>query len=745
MNILGGAIGDSDLVELAPIGTLTSANLRYNFIGNFDIGSGATLRVAPGADVLIQDSVNIIVDGTFEVDNAASFIIVDGDDFNGTASGITVRFGGIMSSHRTSFSRSFSGDQRDITDILIQDGGQLVAIESLFAWERIDLRTGSTSIVTQSVVNSELVISGGSDIGFQGNSLIGSIVAGGPNSEIIDLNCNFWGTTNLDVIENRILHQADEANRALVLYEDILTNPGSLPGVEIDRTSLTVTEDGGSDGFAVRLESRPLADVVIEFTSLEQTEGTVSPASLTFTPDNWDQFQPVVVTGVDDGIVDGDVTFTIATSSTSDDGCYQRVDPVDITVVNEDNDQPSDGDPNGVIVRMLSNGDLEILGSLNNDMIVLSGGTTAEPQVRVRANGADIGSFDVTGVVRVLGSDGADSVNAGALELVAVTGSLGNGNDFFNGGSAGDSIEGGEGSDTLNGRGGDDTLEGDDGADVINGHDGNDSIDGGAGDDLLVGSSGNDEIIGGPGNDEGFGGSARDTLHGNGGRDSLVGNGSRDLIFGDRGNDSLDGGQGEDTIEGGDGNDILGGQGDGDELFGNEGNDTLLGGFGNDLLQGGLGNDRLDGGNTRDTLRGGVGNDVLLGRQGQDLLEGNDGDDTLDGGTDTDSLNGGGGADIFRVRGLGDEGLQFTIANNPSGDPIVRISRVDSTVLEVERIQGFDVFDAILLETLGGNDTINLEAGVALGGTIRGGDGFDRFIPEDEEDRDKWTLNGVEG
>jgi hypothetical protein len=46
--------------------------------------------------------------------------------------------------------------------------------------------------------------------------------------------------------------------------------------------------------------------------SSDTTEGTVSPASLTFTSADWNVAQTVTVTGVDDYEVDGDIDYTVA-------------------------------------------------------------------------------------------------------------------------------------------------------------------------------------------------------------------------------------------------------------------------------------------------------------------------------------------------------------------------------------------------------------------------------------------------
>src|SRR5439155_1454207 len=68
------------------------------------------------------------------------------------------------------------------------------------------------------------------------------------------------------------------------------------PGNTVTPTSgLTTTEGGGTATFTVVLDSQPSANVTIGLSSNDLTEGTVSPASLTFTPGNWNVAQTVTV------------------------------------------------------------------------------------------------------------------------------------------------------------------------------------------------------------------------------------------------------------------------------------------------------------------------------------------------------------------------------------------------------------------------------------------------------------------
>ncbi len=289
-------------------------------------------------------------------------------------------------------------------------------------------------------------------------------------------------------------------------------------------------------------------------------------------------------------------------------------------------------------------------------------------------------------------------------------------------------------------------IDGGLGDDTLWGSDARDSIDGGAGDDSLRGRKGNDRITGGPGNDSLVGQGGDDLLFGDEGDDTLVGNNHDDRLFGGPGDDLAQGGKGNDTLQGHDGRDTLSGQGTDDIIQGGPDGDLLQGGFGFDDLQGQAGNDTLEGGNKADTLWGGADDDLLLGGQGFDSLFGGGDDDTLHGEKGTDDLDGGPGADLFLADGR-DQPHRHVIDLSPNGS--IRIQRIriavdGSEVLsDLDRIVGFDALDAILMEALAGDDTIVIDAGVAIGGTVHGGSGFDTARIH-ASIRSLWTLNDIE-
>jgi hypothetical protein len=104
-------------------------------------------------------------------------------------------------------------------------------------------------------------------------------------------------------------------------------------------TGLVTSETGRASTFTVVLNSQPTANVTIALASSDISEGTVTPAALTFTTSNWNSPQTVTVTGVDDSLCDGDVAYTIRTAAArSADPGYNNLDPANAAATNTDND-----------------------------------------------------------------------------------------------------------------------------------------------------------------------------------------------------------------------------------------------------------------------------------------------------------------------------------------------------------------------------------------------------------------------
>lgn len=105
------------------------------------------------------------------------------------------------------------------------------------------------------------------------------------------------------------------------------------------RTGVLTTEGGGTDTVTIHLTKAPTADVILNLTSLNTGEVTVSPSSLTFTSSNWSVNQTITFTGQDDFIQDGNKSVTIDLGYLlSSDSEYNSLSAGTIEVINVDND-----------------------------------------------------------------------------------------------------------------------------------------------------------------------------------------------------------------------------------------------------------------------------------------------------------------------------------------------------------------------------------------------------------------------
>jgi VCBS repeat-containing protein len=119
-----------------------------------------------------------------------------------------------------------------------------------------------------------------------------------------------------------------------------LDNDVAAGGLTLTGTSLTTSETGTSASFTVKLNSQPTADVTVTLSGLDNTEGSLSATTLTFTSGNWNTAQTVTVTGVDDTLDDGDIAYTLTATTSSTDANYTganaRTGTVSVTNTDDD-------------------------------------------------------------------------------------------------------------------------------------------------------------------------------------------------------------------------------------------------------------------------------------------------------------------------------------------------------------------------------------------------------------------------
>ncbi len=107
-------------------------------------------------------------------------------------------------------------------------------------------------------------------------------------------------------------------------------------------SSTTVSESGSTDTFTVVLAARvPDGNVIVDISSSDTGEVTVSPSSLTFSSDNYTTAQTVTVTGINDNLDDGNISSTITLTfndSQSTDESYEALADKTISVTTTDDD-----------------------------------------------------------------------------------------------------------------------------------------------------------------------------------------------------------------------------------------------------------------------------------------------------------------------------------------------------------------------------------------------------------------------
>lgn len=172
-----------------------------------------------------------------------------------------------------------------------------------------------------------------------------------------------------------------------------LTNlDDETPGLLVTAIEGDTSEDGDAATFTVALQSEPTADVIVTLASDDETEGTASPPTLTFTAENWNAPQVVTVTGANDDLADGNQPYHIEFApSVSADANYDGLLAARVDVVNVDDDSA------GITVTVTEaasreNGQAALLD------IVLTSEPTADVTVTFASSDASEGVTNVAAV-----------------------------------------------------------------------------------------------------------------------------------------------------------------------------------------------------------------------------------------------------------------------------------------------------------------------------------------------------------
>lgn len=178
-----------------------------------------------------------------------------------------------------------------------------------------------------------------------------------------------------------------------------LTNiDDDVAGLVVSATNLATSEAGTSDNFTVKLAARPLGQVKVALVIGDPSEGTLSVPQLLFDGTDWNTAKPVIVTGVNDILDDGDQTYVLAINIASDsmDEAFKKVHSYSIDVLNRD-----DGDPK-VRIDPIGNLVTNESGSQARFSVSLDRAPAAGKQVVISFSSTDVGEGSVLPVSMTL-------------------------------------------------------------------------------------------------------------------------------------------------------------------------------------------------------------------------------------------------------------------------------------------------------------------------------------------------------
>ncbi|QNJ21168.1 putative cadherin domain-containing protein [Synechococcus sp. A18-25c] len=168
------------------------------------------------------------------------------------------------------------------------------------------------------------------------------------------------------------------------------TSDDDTAGITIAQgiTPLVTSETGTTASFTVVLDAQPTDTVTVAISGDDSTEHELSASSLTFTTANWDTPQTITVTGVDDSLVDGDITTTI-TATASNTGSYAGTETATATLQTTDDD--TDDGSNGVTITQGANKE-------GADLLTSEAGITSTFTVVLDAQPTDTVTVSITGI-----------------------------------------------------------------------------------------------------------------------------------------------------------------------------------------------------------------------------------------------------------------------------------------------------------------------------------------------------------
>lgn len=213
------------------------------------------------------------------------------------------------------------------------------------------------------------------------------------------------------LVQLAVSNDSDSAYRLLSIPSLAAQNINDdFAGVSLTVGNTDTSEAGGETTFTIELEASPQSPVSIALSSNDITEGVVSPAVVLFDSENWNLAQTVTVTGVEDYIDDGDVSYAVVTAAAVSGGSdYAGLNTDDIFLLNIDDDTA------GIIINAVQPLETDESGITTSFTVVLNSDPISDVDIGIAVN--DISEASVSsGLLRFT------ALNARIAQTVTVTG-----------------------------------------------------------------------------------------------------------------------------------------------------------------------------------------------------------------------------------------------------------------------------------------------------------------------------------
>ncbi len=143
-------------------------------------------------------------------------------------------------------------------------------------------------------------------------------------------------TPHTGMISSTVTSSDPNYDRIHVDPVTVFIGDNDSPGIFPNRNTLSISEDGITDTYKVRLTTKPTE--VVSVTIASEGQSTADPNPLLFDSTNWNIFQQVTIQAIDDLIAEGTHIETLRHESASQDSFYDQLSVASIQTTIVDND-----------------------------------------------------------------------------------------------------------------------------------------------------------------------------------------------------------------------------------------------------------------------------------------------------------------------------------------------------------------------------------------------------------------------